>query len=135
MKLYFTLSRRYLFVICMLLVVLLLVFSRVSQAKHIAKNAKTNELRVEYIASLGYSVNETAVYVKNTEIPYEFSPEFEEYNEEQKQIGFDLAAYKGCRATVYSYEIKEPHQNGKEFVTIIVYKDRVIGTDVYKSQI
>ena len=135
MKLYFTLSRRYLLLICVAAVVVLLVSSRFSQSKNVPENAVANSERTGYINSLGYVVDETPVMSKPIEIPFEFSQEYEWYNNLQRQAGYDLSKYKGCEAQLYSYEITDKPQGGPEStVTLIVYNGRIIGGDVCEAK-
>ena len=134
MKLYFTLSRRILIFLCAACILVLLIASRFSQSINLPQNAVSNSQRVQYITSLGYAVEETPVTAKQIEIPYEFSEGYEQYNEIQKQANYDLCAYKGCEAWLYSYDVKNGDEDKKRTVSLIVYNGRIIGADVCESE-
>ena len=69
-------------------------------------------------------------------IPEEFDKILKTYNEVQKQQGLDLSKYKGKSVTRYTYEITNyPDYNGKVYVNMIVYKNRVIGGDVCSADV
>ena len=58
--------------------------------------------RVTFAKSLGYSISEQYETKKEIVIPSVFSDVYENYNALQKNNGFDLSAYKGEQATVYT---------------------------------
>lgn len=127
MKFFITLSKRNLVIITALVVMSLLIAASFYSAEAGKIDGSTNALRVEYIKSLGYGVNETAVSNKEITIPQEFGDVYSNYNEIQKQAGFDLSRHKGEKACVYSYELS---YNGEIQVHLIVSDGTVIGGDI-----
>lgn len=83
--------------------------------------------RRDFISQFGLSSGElygsSAVY-----IPVEFNNTYSKYNELQKKQGLDLSKYTGEKCTRYVYSLKDCEIDGnKAYITIIVYKGRVIG--------
>ena len=93
---------------------------------------KTDEDRIAFLKQFGWEVNPVAVEVKETKIPKEFDTVFNTYNEIQKRQGLDLADYKGKSITRYTYEITNyDGYDGTVYANVIIYKNKVIGGDVY----
>lgn len=127
MKMYATLSRKSLITAIAAAVIVIAVGGQIATARNTVKNGETNALRIEFINSIGYSVNESAVSVKKTAVPNEFSDVYKKYNELQRKAGYDLLEYKGQNITVYTYALEN---SDSEFVNIIVCDGAVIGGDV-----
>ena len=90
----------------------------------VSLSASTEQERVEFFERLGYKVHQ----VQKQEITIPCTDgEFSEYNELQKSQGFDLTAYCGKTATLYTMKIEGGNQRADElFGVIIVYKDKVV---------
>ena len=81
-----------------------------------------------FLSSLGYTFSEN--YTEKTfTIPIEFDMVYNNYNEIQKEAGYDLSLYKGKECVMYTYEIYN-HPFGKCNANIIVYKGEIIGGDI-----
>ena len=95
-----------------------------------AKETETvgnNPARVEYLQSLGLKVAPEPVETQEVQIPETPDPVFERYNALQKSQGFDLSAYAGKTVSRFVYPMEgEP----TVFVTLLTYRDQVIGGDV-----
>ena len=61
------------------------------------------------------------VFTNEITVPKHWNAIYQEYNELQRQQGFDLVPYKGKRATEYVYFISEGRN-----VTVLVAHDRII---------
>lgn len=80
------------------------------------------------LSSLGYEFSEN--YTKKTiTLPNEFDMVYNNYNEIQKEAGYNLLPYRGKKCTMYTYEIYN-HPFGKCNANIIVYKGEIIGGDI-----
>lgn len=131
MKLYLMLTRKRLAVIIIAVFLLIGVCGKFAAVPSDFKDVSTNSKRVDFAFSLGCKVEETALSEKHVRIPDDFSDVYEQYNELQKQAGYDLAGYKGCEVTLYTYKVLEGGISGEEtFFNIIVYRGRVIGGDI-----
>lgn len=81
-----------------------------------------------FLSSLDYEFSEN--YTKKTfTIPNEFNLVYNNYNEIQKEAGYNLLPYKGKKCIMYTYEIYN-HPFGKCNANIIVYKGEIIGGDI-----
>ncbi|MBR5721744.1 MAG: DUF4830 domain-containing protein [Clostridia bacterium] len=95
-------------------------------------NGKTNAQRVSYIKALSLTPDEDGAESKNVTIPLVFSTVYENYNELQKKAGYDLTAYKGAEAVIYTYPVGKikSDNNDEYYVNLIVYNGRIIGGDI-----
>lgn len=126
MKMLFSLKRKYrLFALFTILFMLSLCLSFFSADNN--KNAKNDKDRRDFINNLGIIPQSSDCTKKTVYIPLEFKAVYENYNQLQKEAGYDLSPYKGEKVTLYSYKIKD---NPEYFVNLLVYKDRVIGGDI-----
>ena len=81
-----------------------------------------------FLTDLDYSFNPD--YTEKTfTLPFEFDMVYNNYNEIQKDAGFDLSCYKGKKCTMYTYELTN-HPFGKCNANIIVYNGEIIGGDI-----
>lgn len=91
---------------------------------------KTNEDRIEFLAQFGIEVTGEASEESFT-MPENFDRVLLGYNEIQKAQGFDLSKYAKKKVTRYTYELPSYRDyDGTVYVTILVYRDKVIGGDV-----
>ena len=93
---------------------------------------------IELAQSLGYTLEQTPVETVNMKIPSKLDAVLLKYNELQKQQGFNLAKYKNKKVTRYTFKVLELPQDSelpKEpvLLSVILYKDEIIGADVYYS--
>ncbi len=99
------------------------------------KNIKTNEDRVEFLASYGWQVEPEEIEIVEVTIPSEFDSVYKTYNELQKGEGLDLEKYRGKSVKRYTYRVKNYESETEVFANVIVYKNRVIGGDVCSSDV
>ncbi|MBR7117616.1 MAG: DUF4830 domain-containing protein [Clostridia bacterium] len=91
---------------------------------------KTNEDRVAFIEGLGVMVKDTPTGEESFSAPESFDRVLAGYNEIQKSQGLDLTKYVGKRITHYTYEVENYDYEGKVYVNLLVYKNRIIGCDI-----
>ena len=105
-----------------------------SKADH-APIGATNDDRVAYLATYGWSVNATAKETQKVKIPDSADNRvFARYNELQKSQGFDLSKYAGQDVMRYVYEILNyPNATAPIYATVLVYDGHIIGGDVTNS--
>ena len=69
-------------------------------------------------------------------IPEEFSPVYQDYNELQKQQGYDLEDYAGRKCTLYTYAVTNyPDKNQTVLADLYLYRDRIIGGDIHSTDL
>ena len=100
------------------------------------KGVKTNEDRVAYLESYGWTVSPEPVSVEELVVPEEFDETYTQYLELQKSQGFDLAQYCGKRLKRYTYEVTN-YPTGEAGVQagLLLYKNTVVGGDVLSAQL
>jgi hypothetical protein len=93
-----------------------------------------NDARVAYLNSLGWQVDPLPVSRQKITIPREFSDVYEQYNDLQRQQGFDLSDYRGMDCILYVYTVTNwPDTSLTVQADLYVYKSRVIGGDVHAT--
>lgn len=123
---------------CIALVVILAVPGGNAEAGKTNKTIlKTNEERIDFLASFGWTAEQEPIETSETVIPTEFDETYEKYNALQKEQGYDLSAYKGKTATRYTYKITNyPNESVKDVrVNMLIYENKLIGADVSSSDI
>ena len=96
-------------------------------------SAKSEKARVAYLADCGWTVESPALKSETVLIPKNFSPVFEEYNELQKQQGFDLSRYAGKEVTVYTYRVLNGTLGENVLASVYVSGGSMIGGDVHST--
>lgn len=92
---------------------------------------KTNDDRIDFLEQFGWTVAEIAVDEQKVKIPETFDKIMLSYNEFQRQMGLDLAKYKGKEVMRYTYEVTNyPEYEGRVYANLIIYRNKVIGGDI-----
>lgn len=101
-------------------------------------SASNAEERIAYLSQFGWSVEEEPCVVKEIIIPAEFDDVYEQYNNIQKEQGFDLSQYCSKRVKKWTYIVTNySGYEGKNCIraTILVLDGKVIGGDVCSVEI
>ena len=100
------------------------------------KGVKTNEDRVAYLESYGWTVSPEPVAVEELIVPEEFDETYAQYLELQSAQGFDLTQYCGKRVRRYTYEVTN-YPTGEAGIQagLLIYKNTVVGGDVLSAQL
>ena len=108
----------------------------VSPAPASPKGIKTNEDRIAYLESYGWSVSSDPIAVEELIIPEQFDETYSQYLELQASQGFDLTDYCGKRVKRYTYEITNyPTGEADVQVNLLIYKNTVIAGEVLSPQL
>ena len=102
-------------------------------AKPSSGSVKSEKARVAYLESCGWKVESPAMKEETILLPKSFSPVFEEYNELQKQQGFDLSRYSGKEVKLYTYKIVDSRLGDNVLASLYVSNGCVIGGDVHST--
>ena len=86
-----------------------------------------NEERIEYIASKGVKTAEEPSFVEEVLLPEEPDEILLNYNEIQKNSGFDLSPYYGKTVKKYVYPLED---DAETFATLYVFEEKVIAADI-----
>lgn len=106
----------------------------VDPSENLASGA-TNDERVAYLATYGWSVNAEPVKTQRVKIPQTADNRvFSRYNELQLSQGFDLTAYAGKEVSRFVYEILNyPDAKDAVYASILVCDGKIIGGDITDS--
>lgn len=100
------------------------------------RGIKSNEDRVAYLESYGWTVSPQAAAVEELLIPEEFDETYTQYLELQSAQGFDLSQYCGKRVKRYTYEITNyPTGEAGILAGLLIYRNTVIGGDVLSPEL
>ena len=100
------------------------------------KGVKSNQDRVDYLATYGWEVVQEPLATQELIIPEEMDESYDEYLALQGEQGFDLAKYAGKRVKRYTYEVTN-YPTGEQGVqaNLLLYKNTVIGGEVLSPQL
>lgn len=98
-----------------------------------AIRAGRNEERIAYLQSLGWEVEPTPILEQEITLPKEFPEVLMQYNELQRQQGFDLAEYAGKKLTLYTYRITNHPDAEEADASLYVYRTALVGGDVHST--
>ena len=121
-------------VIAAVLLIVLLAVGDTAPADN-APTGGTNDERVAFLATYGWSVNAEPTEAQKVRIPDTADNEvFARYNELQKSQGFDLTGYAGREVMRYVYEILNyPEATAPVYASVLVCDGVIIGGDVTDS--
>ncbi|MBR4554921.1 MAG: DUF4830 domain-containing protein [Ruminococcus sp.] len=117
------------------LITAFVVFAVIKAAagRKVSFDLRTEADRLAFIRQMGWETSDKYSSCRSVTIPKEFSDVYEQYNELQKQQGFDLGDYKGRTAEIYTYPIYnyEGHTDKDCMqLTLIIADGTLIGGDV-----
>lgn len=121
--------------VILLAAVVLIVLLAMSGGDALSQEAplgSTNDERVAYLATFGWSVNAEPTEAQNVRIPDTAENEvFARYNDLQRSQGFDLTDYAGKEVMRYVYEILNyPEATEPVYASVLVYEGKIIGGDI-----
>ena len=91
----------------------------------------TNEERITFLQSFGWTVEEEPADTREVVIPAVFNDVYTAYNAMQNAQGFDLKPYAGEKCTQYRYIVTNyPDFADTVYATLLVCGDRIVGGDV-----
>lgn len=105
----------------------------VANTSQLNLKAGTQEERIAYFSQFGWSVDEEPIEVKEIIIPAEFDEVYENYNNIQKEQGFDLSQYCSQRVKKWTYKVNNyPNYENSDCIraTLLVKDGNVIGGDI-----
>ena len=97
---------------------------------------ETENDRIDFLEKMGYKTTGESTEQRDVVVPYEFNDVYLNYNAIQKNQGFDLSNYCGCRATQYCYEITNYDGYDKTvYAHILVFEGKIIGGDIAAAEL
>ena len=118
--------------IAAVLLIVLLATGGASPAADTVSKGGTNEERVAFLATYGWSVNAEPKEAQKVRIPDTAENRvFARYNDLQKSQGYDLTAYAGKEVMRYVYEILNyPEASAPVYASVLVCDGVIIGGDI-----
>ena len=119
-------------IVAVLLVAMIMLFGGGSEpTAAAATEISSNDDRVQFLKSFGWTVTASPVESSQVKIPAESSDVFDRYNALQKIQGYDLSQYAGKTVMRYVYKVTNyPGATEPVYATVLIYKNQVIGGDV-----
>ena len=110
------------------------VSKNASEVSYSYEKVRSAEDAANFLLQFGWEIDRTPTEVKNVTIPNEFDKVFSAYNEIQKAQGLNLTRYRGKEVTRYTFRVLNCEEtNLPVYANVLVYRNRVIGGDVYSS--
>lgn len=122
-------------IVCLLAVVAVTAYRFTRPTTYKMEN---EQHRQEFLKEMGWEVSIEFDDCRQILIPEEFNEVYTNYNELQKQQGFDLSSFKGKSCELYTYKVKNyKDHEGKDDVNcnLIIYENRLIGGDVSSTEL
>ena len=127
---YLLLTKKRIAVILAVLLLGLILAGQFLSVKAGEIDLSTNEKRVQYIATLGMTLQGDDYTKKQVTIPQSFSKVYNNYNALQREAGFDLQSYRGKSVIIYTYNL-----DSQTVVNLITFKGKLIGGDIASLKI
>lgn len=124
-------------ILAALVILLALLFSGGDTAPASAgvSGIKSKSDQVEYLESLGYTVDQGSRTSKKVTIPESFDDVYLTYNTMQQECGFDLLDYTGKKVDLVTYSVTNYPTGEEVLADLLVYRGRLIGGAVYTTAI
>lgn len=125
-------TKRFLLVLILILTVLAAIFL----AFFVLNKPDTECCDYSYLQAREFFLNMNKLDVieissSEIQIPSEFSKTYAEYCQMQSQAGFDIEKYKGKKAKLYTYEVKNYENSENVRASLIVVNKKIIAADIY----
>ena len=127
---YLLLTKKRIAVILAVLLLGLILAGQFLSVKAGEIDLSTNEKRVQYIATLGITLQGDDYTKKQVTIPQSFGKVYNNYNALQREAGFDLQSYRGKNVIIYTYNL-----DSQTVVNLITFKGKLIGGDIASLKI
>ena len=128
-------------VVALLLIGIVLMAGAYSKARALSEvqqtvvTVKNDRTRSAYLRQYGWEVETPAQSKTEVLIPREFSQVLENYNELQKEQGFDLKQYSGMKVKLYTYKVIGYSDGDDVVAQLYVSGNKVIGGDVHSTRL
>ena len=96
-------------------------------------NGTSETARLQFLQSLGYGVEPGSGTMEKVRLPEPFDAVFEEYNELQKQAGYNLAPYSGRVIERWSYPLGQNRTEEAATAHLLVCEGCIVGGDIEEN--
>lgn len=95
-----------------------------------------NEGRIEYLSSLGWTVDGESEAEEIITLPKSFNGVIADYAQMQSRQGFDFCSYGGCECKRYTYTLLNyPDEGMTVYAVLFIKGNSVIGGDIHSAEI
>ena len=81
----------------------------------------------DYVKELGWEIDENPIDIAIINLPSKFDAVYRQYNEIQKEAGFDLTEYLGKKVVRYTFAINNFDGAEGVRVNVLMHKGSIIG--------
>lgn len=115
----------------LIVIIVTFVANRTEEAQSVSSviSAKTDSDRRAFLSKYGFELADD-FEKKEITIPSVWNDVYKNYNEIQKNQGFDLGKYKGQKATLYTYTITNCKKGEYIVADLLVLNGELIGGDI-----
>ncbi|MDP4132994.1 MAG: DUF4830 domain-containing protein [Bacillota bacterium] len=112
------------------LVLWLLLVALLASAVYLYISGTNSSIAIcrDYLKNLGYNVLETPADSVEVIVPKHFDNVYAQYNDVQKEAGFDLAPYCGKTLTRYTFNLAKSDE--PLYINIFIYNGKIVGGDI-----
>lgn len=89
----------------------------------------------DFLSALSIDVADKKPEISEIFIPEKFDAVYSEYNDIQKQAGYNIEDYKGKKVTKYTYTVSNFDSDETVIVNVLVYKKSIIGGDISSTEL
>ena len=98
--------------------------------------AATSDEQILFLHTFGWDTEPAPNEIIEISIPAQFDDVYENYNQIQKNQGFDLSEYKGQSVKQIKYTIVNyPDTDEKVYAVILICDDKIIGGDIRSGEL
>lgn len=119
----------------LILLILLLPGRSAASAASTVSGIKTGDDQIQYLQSLGYTVDPSSMQSRKVTIPASFDDVYLTYNTMQQDCGFDLLDYTGKKVQLVTYSVTNYPGEEAVLVDLLIYKNTLIGGAFYTTAI
>ncbi len=97
-----------------------------------ATRDKNADLCLKFIENLGYHPETDPMEITDVAVPEGFGAVYENYQNLQKEAGFDLTSYRGLHLTRYTFRLSDGEYT---LANILIYNGKICGGDILNPSI
>lgn len=116
---------------------IILIFQYDDRIKTLSVNSSAEDV-VYFLNSFGWEIDKDSKTVSEIILKAEPFQTFSEYNEIQKEQGFDLEPYVGKKLLKYTFSVKNyPGFENTDciYASVFTYEGKIIAADIYSSSL
>lgn len=133
---YLTFNKRKTLIILLTVNIILISIVAFVAVGAVTKRLDSFNARKDFLENLGYTIDKNFTEeIKIIVLPTSFSKVYLNYNELQKQNGFNLEKYKGFEITQHTIKVFDETKRDDLYAHILLHNGRLIGGDIATTAI